>query len=279
MGSSYGTPWSAWRATLVGALRLLVFVGFCLTIAPVAVVLGLLSDAALRWDPHTSSAAARFLMAMRVRFLRRSCRIVSRICGIRVEVAGDLPKHRSGLLLANHLSYLDVVAIGSVFPCGFVAKKEISRWPLIGSIARGLGCVFLDRDDLGSRVSALKQLRRRLVAMDMCVFPEGTTTSQRKPCPDRWRTGQAWAAWGHHAGVVAIAVSYSSHERAVWVDDAPFLPHLVKLLRTGPMVAKLSLTTLQLPALELGQAREARAVSLAAHDAVAQLCEASLAGT
>ena len=255
------------------ALRLAHFGVLVFTVAPLACLLGLASDYAMSRDPGVSSTVTQALLRFRVRFLRWCCRWATLVCGIRVDFEGSLKRARQGLILANHISYLDVVAIGSIFPCGFVAKREIASWPLIGAIARGLGCVFLDRNDLGSRVRTLQDLRKLLVACDMCVFPEGTTTASRSPCGTKWRTGQTWSALAAARGVLAVAVSYSDHARAVWTDDAAFLPHLIALLKRGPIAVRIDATKMPMTARESASLPpHARVLSRAAHAAVTDLC-------
>ena len=53
---------------------------------------------------------------------------------------------RSGLLVCNHLSYLDIVVLSSIRPCIFVAKRDVAAWPLFGWLARAAGTIFVDRE-------------------------------------------------------------------------------------------------------------------------------------
>src|SRR5205814_849154 len=76
-----------------------------------------------------------------------ACRIV-RALEIRTTVQGRPPTQ--GLVVANHLSYLDIAIISSVMPCFFVSKAEITRWPYFGRAARTGGTIFLDRKSRAS---------------------------------------------------------------------------------------------------------------------------------
>lgn len=253
------------------AVRLLLFFAFVLLLVPLAWVLGFVSDVLARVDTASDLYLSVLVARLRAFLMSFGCRGAALICDVRIHVTGSLPAAQPSLLLANHLSYLDVVAIGAHFRCGFVAKKEIAAWPIIGTVAKGLGCIFLDRGDLGSRVRALHGLGRRLRAATMCVFPEGTTTSRRSPCPSLWQTGQTWAALKSGRSVVAVAVTYHALERAAWVDQAAFLPHLFELLKQGSIDAHLALATLPVPT-ERFHPRFARQVSRAARSVVADLC-------
>src|SRR5260221_1787941 len=74
------------------------------------------------------------LQTARTRWLQRGCRRALRVLHLDVEVTGDLPSH--GLVVCNHLGYLDVLALASVLPATFVAKCEVRAWPLVGWFAR-----------------------------------------------------------------------------------------------------------------------------------------------
>lgn len=96
------------------------------------------------------------------------------VLGVRLRTSGTPPGH--GLLVANHISWLDIYAINAVAPTTFLSKDDVLHWPVIGWLAQRVGTLFLER---GSRTAAQRakehlvaELRaRRLVG----VFPEGTT--------------------------------------------------------------------------------------------------------
>ena len=74
---------------------------------------------------------------------------------LHVEVHGPVPCKPS-VLVANHMSYLDPIAIGSVLPLSAVAKSEITRWPAVGLAIEELGVVFVRRGDAMSGALALR---------------------------------------------------------------------------------------------------------------------------
>ena len=71
--------------------------------------------------------------------------------GIHYRVEGTPPTH--GLVVANHLSYLDILILSAAMPCFFVAKMEIGGWPFFGKAARVGGTIFLDRVSLASAMT------------------------------------------------------------------------------------------------------------------------------
>jgi 1-acyl-sn-glycerol-3-phosphate acyltransferase len=99
--------------------------------------------------------------------------LVCRIFGLRISVTGELPKGAS-LVVANHISWIDIPLLYSLAPMGFVAKAEIARWPVAGFIARFGNSLFHDRGSHDSSrkvkdamVARLKQGQR------VAIFPEG----------------------------------------------------------------------------------------------------------
>lgn len=122
-----------------------------------------------------SQPARTRLVAESVRLWARAC---SRILGLRINVHGlygDLHSTRR-LLVSNHQSYLDVVIVASVFPALFVAKSEVSQWPLFGWLSRLGGTIFVNREDARSGVSCAYRVSRALRdGVSVQVFPEATT--------------------------------------------------------------------------------------------------------
>lgn len=99
------------------------------------------------------------------------------ICGIRITVRGDPRMKGAVLLVANHVSWIDIFVINAVRPTAFVAKSEIRKWPMVGWLVAGAGTLFLERGHRHAvhAVSDAMQVRfRRGEAVGL--FPEGTTT-------------------------------------------------------------------------------------------------------
>ncbi|MFD6568835.1 lysophospholipid acyltransferase family protein [Micromonospora profundi] len=102
-------------------------------------------------------------------------RATARAFGVRLVIKGRLPRRRA-LLVANHVSWLDILAVLAVAPARLVAKREVRGWPVLGLLAAAGGTVFVDR----SRPRALPATVRRLAdtlraGRSVTVFPEGTT--------------------------------------------------------------------------------------------------------
>ncbi|MEU7651471.1 1-acyl-sn-glycerol-3-phosphate acyltransferase [Micromonospora taraxaci] len=107
--------------------------------------------------------------------VRGWARATTRAFGVRLVIRGRLPRRRA-MLVANHVSWLDILAVLAVAPTRMVAKREIRSWPVVGLLAAAAGTVFVDR----SRPMALPNTVGRVAdalraGRSVAVFPEGTT--------------------------------------------------------------------------------------------------------
>src|SRR6266446_9871372 len=119
-------------------------------------------------------ARARRLRA-RAAWLHRWCSFACRVLGVRVTTCGSMPT--SGLLVCNHLSYLDVIVLSSIGPCIFVAKRDVAGWPLFGWLAKAAGTIFVDRENRLSSPAVVDLVRAALASGSVVVlFPEGTSS-------------------------------------------------------------------------------------------------------
>jgi len=150
---------------------------------------------------------------------------VGRAHDLVVMARGDIPRGRA-LIVANHASYLDPLAILQVCPAIPLAKREVAQWPIVGSIAEQLGVVFVDRDDPQSRVRALRRVHDLLATgVPVLNFAEGTTTRGERVAPFHRGTFGVAARLG--VPVVPVALRYRDPELA-WTGGATFLPHYLE---------------------------------------------------
>ncbi|HMB29714.1 MAG TPA: 1-acyl-sn-glycerol-3-phosphate acyltransferase [Blastocatellia bacterium] len=123
-----------------------------------------------------------FSRTARMRLATGSVRLWARAClrilslNINLQGLSDGLHSKRSLLVSNHQSYLDIVIIASVFPTLFVAKTEVSRWPLFGWLTKLGGTIFVDREDPRSGVKCAYRVSRALRdGVNVQVFPEATT--------------------------------------------------------------------------------------------------------
>ena len=110
-------------------------------------------------------------------------KICLRIFGIKIKTFGKVSINFPILLISNHASYLDIIILGSLFKTSFIAKKEISKWPLLGILAKLQNTIFIDR-----RVSSLKNQENQIIKhlnekKNLVIFPEGTSSDGNRVLP------------------------------------------------------------------------------------------------
>lgn len=120
-----------------------------------------------------------FNLALRRRILQRWSADLLHIFNVRLDIAGDDPLHklRHGLIVTNHISWLDVFVLNAVVPMRFVAKSEVRRWPVIGWLCARAQTLFLER----GRARSAARINVQMVSLlhrgeCLAIFPEGTTT-------------------------------------------------------------------------------------------------------
>ena len=169
--------------------------------------------------------------AARAAWLHRCCQRTLRIMQVHVAVRGPLPE--GGLIVANHLSYLDIVALSAALPCVFVSKMEVADWPLFGVFAKRSGTLFLDRARRGAVSGVATQMREVLATgVPVILFPEGTSTNGDEVIPFKTSLFEPVAKLG--CPMTAAAITYASEHGSVrdeihWWGPAPLAPHLLKV--------------------------------------------------
>jgi 1-acyl-sn-glycerol-3-phosphate acyltransferase len=103
-------------------------------------------------------------------------RTVLKQLGVELRVGGNPVRVGPMLLVSNHISWLDIVALHAVCHCRFVSKADVRRWPLIGTLATGGRTLYIERE---SRFAAVRMVHLMVQALRdgeiLAVFPEGTT--------------------------------------------------------------------------------------------------------
>lgn len=158
------------------------------------------------------------------------------LLGVRVDWQGPAPA-TPFLLVSNHLSYLDIMVLGSRLPAVFIAKAEVARWPVVGNLCRVVDTLFVDRKKKADLPRVLEHARAELDrGRGIVFFPEGTTSKGEALLPFRASLLDLPASLG--LPVWAAAISYRTgpgdppaHQSVCWWGDAPFPPHVWGLVR------------------------------------------------
>ncbi|MFT3964308.1 MAG: lysophospholipid acyltransferase family protein [Sphingobium sp.] len=118
--------------------------------------------------------AAR-LVWRRSRWPRRFLAGAARLCGLRVGIVGT-PLRQDVFFVANHVSWLDILALGGATGCAFVSRDDVGRWPVIGWLAAQNNTILVSRADRGGVHGQIGTLRTAMERhQPVALFPEGTT--------------------------------------------------------------------------------------------------------
>jgi 1-acyl-sn-glycerol-3-phosphate acyltransferase len=181
-----------------------------------------------------------FTLERRAEWIQSTARLAMSSLGIRARIIGRVPDY--GLVVSNHLSYLDIVIYAATLRCSMVAKAEIEGWPVFGMMARASGALFVDRSSRDSAVQVTEQVAQRLKGpVPVLFFPEGTSTNGDEVLRfhSRLFTPAAEAGMPVTAAAIRYVIEDGTPERELcWFGDELLLPHLWKALGTAGFTAE-----------------------------------------
>jgi len=196
------------------------------------------------------------------------------LLAIRLECEGEPPEIQAtgALIASNHISWLDVFAIGAVRHTRFVAKSEIRDWPVAGMIAERAGTLFVHRARRHDTGRIANHVKEALAAGD-CVglFPEGTTTEGDQLL--KFHSSLFEPAVAHGTPVHPVALRYQHPDgtpcrAAAFVGELTFAQSLGLVIRTREMVVRIAFSEAVEPA-----GRNRREVASQTHARIATLLD------
>lgn len=213
-------------ARLRAFLLLVLFAGFTLPLMPLQQVLVWFFPAGARGFPHWYH------------------RQVAKILGFHIRVSGVAQQSGPALLVANHVSWIDIVALSAVAPVCFVAKSQVARWPFFGSLARLQRTVFVDRERRLTTGEERDGISARLRQGDTLVlFPEGTSGDGHSVQP--FKSAYFGAVDNPDIAIIPVTLAYDQlwglpmtrrhRPLFAWYGDMDLAPHLWDALKTGPI--------------------------------------------
>ncbi|MGH6624346.1 MAG: lysophospholipid acyltransferase family protein [Burkholderiaceae bacterium] len=185
-----------------------------------------------------------------------------------MRVTGIEPGSRGRLVLANHVSWIDVFAINAATPCRFVAKDEIGRWPVLGALVTRSGTLYIERGRRHAVAAMNHTVRDRLLAGEsVAVFPEGTTTDGRQLLP--FHSNLVAPAIAAAAPVWPIAIVYREGDRrsdaAAFIGEMTLVTSMIRIL----VAREMSIEIAVLAPIDASQYSNRHAVARSARDAIA----------
>lgn len=165
-----------------------------------------------------------------------SAAMVSRL-GIRIIVRGHPAAGAGTLLMANHISWLDITALHAAMFCRFIAKGDVRHWPVIGYMAAQAGTLFIERASRRDAMRVVHQMAASLRAGEvLAVFPEGTTSDGERLLPFHANLFQA--AISADAPVQPVAIGFIDQASGLrsqapcYIGDDSLLSSVWRTLRT-----------------------------------------------
>ena len=211
-----------------------------------------------------------------VRYYRALCGLLH----VRIRVVGQPAHGKPTLILANHVSWLDIPVISAIHPVAFVAKREVAGWPIVGIAAKLLRTVFVDRTRRHQTAEVNAEIAQRLNTGDPVVlFAEGTSSDGNSVIP--FKTSLFAAAkpaaatpMGTTVSAQTLALTYNKvyglplcrrgRHLVAWYGDMDLGPHAWRLLGLGPIDAYLRIG----PPMPLDQFPDRKALARYAEDKV-----------
>jgi lyso-ornithine lipid O-acyltransferase len=214
--------------------------------------------------------------ASRARWLQRHCRRALRALAVRVAPVADAPS-APAFVVANHLSYVDILVLADATPLVFVAKRAVRDWPVWGWLARAGGTCFVNREQRGDVARAGSEISAAIDAgATVAIFCEGTSSGGSRVLP--FKSALLQPAVDAKTPVTPAALNYavpaphSAATEVCWWGDMDFAPHLWNLLGLPGITAQVAWGC----PLHIGEDRKRLASRL--HDEVSILHRTLVAG-
>ncbi len=156
---------------------------------------------------------------------------------------------KSYLVVGNHLSYIDILVLNSIYPTSFVTSIEMKNTLVLGQITQLAGCLFVNRKNKSNINSEILDITNALKNdLSVTVFPEATSSNGEQVLP--FKRSLFKAAIEAKRDVLPVTINYtevdgrqlsrSNRDRVCWYGDMEFLPHLIALCRTKSVKVELN---------------------------------------
>lgn len=235
---------------------------------------------AARVAVHIGSGFVRILVRFpRLSQTQRDLRVQAwasamvQILGIELCIRGPVPVNGPLLLVANHISWLDILVLHAAHHCRFVSKADVGRWPLLGVLATGAGTLYIQRESRRDALRVVHHMAKALQEGDiLAVFPEGTTGDGHGLLP--FHANLIQAAIAANAPVQPVALRYvdsatGANSQAIsYVGDETLMGSLWRTLCASQVRADVAFGVPQ-----MGDGRDRRAWSGDLRKTIGELLE------
>jgi 1-acyl-sn-glycerol-3-phosphate acyltransferase len=211
-------------------LKLIIFVLFSFPLIFMALILGKIIPFFGKWLPVIFHKLLLWLLS------------------INVEYEGNYQRAKDcNFFVSNHLSYLDIPILGSIFPLRFVAKSEVQFWPVFGFLSKLAGTIFIKRKRSDSIIQKSKIFDLLSSGDKVCIFPEGTTSDGNRVLD--FKSSSFSALENQNFLIQPVVICYSDlngipinrwlRPVIAWYGDMDLKPHILKLVTLRSIKIKL----------------------------------------
>lgn len=173
-------------------------------------------------------------------------RLIAFIMGLRIHVHGDVDHKHPTLLVANHISWMDIIVFTAITPLSFVAKSEVDTWPGVRLLANMQRTIFVDREKRSDVHRTSSEIAERIEDGDVIVlFPEGTSSDGNRVLDFKSSLFSAASAADGATHVQTISLAYTflggvplgrrTRPLVAWYGDMEMAGHVWTLLKAGPL--------------------------------------------
>jgi 1-acyl-sn-glycerol-3-phosphate acyltransferase len=211
-------------------LKLIIFVLFSFPLIFMALILGKIIPFFGKWLPVIFHKLLLWLLS------------------INVEYEGNYQRAKDcNFFVSNHLSYLDIPILGSIFPLRFVAKSEVEFWPVFGFLSKLARTIFIKRERSDSITQKSKIFDLLSSGDKVCIFPEGTTSDGNRVLD--FKSSSFSALENQNFLIQPVVICYSDlngipinrwlRPVIAWYGDMDLKPHILKLVTLRSIKIKL----------------------------------------
>lgn len=183
-----------------------------------------------------------FTEAQRTERVQKWSREILNIMGVELVTNGRVPIDGPALLVANHISWLDILVMNAAQPARFVSKSDVKRWPVLGRLITGAGTLYIERESRRDAMRVVHHVAERLQAQDLiAIFPEGTTGDGISLLPFHANLFQA--AIAAEVPVLPVALTFvhvvtgARHDAPTYIGDTTLMASIWATLRATGLQA------------------------------------------
>lgn len=176
------------------------------------------------------------------RFVQMWNKGIAKIINLRVKISGGIPQVPGGLVISNHLGYLDIITHGSVLPLRYSPKAEIAKWPVLGWYLGLSRPIWTKRESRQASKKTLRDFTKTMKqGMYLVVYPEGTSSNGKNGILPFKSTSFEAAIVGNMP-ILPVLTRYKESPRkppVCWYGSMTLLPHIWQVLKLPSIEAEL----------------------------------------